>query len=48
MKVRNILKDGTEVSTVAGKVIKADECPIATRVIERMKNNDLRRVKESK
>ena len=45
--LRHYLKDGTEVSTVAGKVIKADEYPIAYRVIERTKNDDIRRVKES-
>ena len=47
MKVRNILADGTEVSSVAGITIKADEFPIVYRIIERLKNNDIRRVEKS-
>lgn len=39
MKVRNFLKDGTEVGTVAGIVINADEYPTIKEVIRRIERN---------
>ena len=50
MKVRNFLKDGTEVGTVAGIVINADEYPTIKEVIRRIERNnyELRRIEKSK
>ena len=48
--VRHILKDGTEVGTVAGIVIEADEYPTIKEVIRRIERNnyELRRIEKSK
>lgn len=50
MKVRNFLKDGTEVGTVAGITINADDYPTIKEVIRRIERNnyELRRIEKSK
>lgn len=45
--VKHFLADGTEVSSVAGKVIKADEYPMIYKILERTKN-DVRQIRSER
>lgn len=38
--VKNYLKDGTEIRDLTGHVVKAEECPAAYEVLERVRRKE--------